>query len=303
MRACLAIVLVLLLGACASASPFDQVPKGDSAYADCAFLAACGIIDARPAQDFRGEAALTRYDFTMSLVRPMAALEALASGERAGAALDATARMSDSERAQVRDTLVRLLTEFGDVLALLGKDSSRAIVGARALAGLARPSSSSTPSAETSAGISYEGARTRVGLLYRAGEGEAAALPQVPLGGLSDAPITGLAAARLPAGRAHTGPTDRIASTDISLHRLQGTLEYGVTDSLTLKLAYESLVREGRGPALLDAASLRTLGVGYRFSPSTSVKLSYHLIDYADYTRAGTRVADRMAEGELTVRF
>jgi hypothetical protein len=305
LRAYLAIVLVLLLGACASASPFDHVPKGDPAYAECAFLAARGIIDARPAQDFGGEALLTRYDFTMSLAPLMAALETLASGEHAGAALDATARMTDSERAQVGETLTRLLTEFGDVLALLGRDASQAILGARLLAGPAPSSSSSPPKAEGGAGISYADARTRVGLLYRAGEGAAAALPQVPLGGLTDAPIAGLALTRLPAGSApvDAAPPDRIASGDISLRRLQGTLEYGVTDSLTVNLAYESLVREGRGPALLDAASLRTLGVGYRFSPSTSVKLSYHLIDYADYTRAGARVADRMAEGELTVRF
>jgi len=55
--------------------------------------------------------------------------------------------------------------------------------------------------------------------------------------------------------------------------------------------------------AALDEASLRTLGVGYRLSPSTSVKLNYHLINYADHTRLGSRLEDRMAETELTVRF
>ena len=306
MRACLAGFLLLLLGACcAFASPFDQVPKGDEAYADCAFLAECGVIDARPAADFDGATPLTRYDFTVSLVGPMAALETLARDGRPGAALNATTQMNDADRARVGNAVARLLQEFADVLSGLGKDASQAILGARLLAAPGHSSDAIARSGDNSAGISYEGARTRVGVIYRAGEGEGASLPHVPLGGLPDAPISGLAAARLPAGRAAADvPTpDRIASGDISLHRLQGSFEYGVTDNLTLNLAYESMVREGRGPALLDAASLRTLGVGYRLSPSTSVKLSYHLIDYADYTRAGVRLEDRMAETELTVRF
>lgn len=306
MRACLAGFLLLLLGACcAFASPFDQVPKGDEAYADCAFLAECGVIDARPAADFDGATPLTRYDFTVSLVGPMAALETLARDGRPGAALNATTQMNDADRARVGNAVARLLQEFADVLSGLGKDASQAILGARLLAAPGHSSDAIARSGDNSAGISYEGARTRVGVIYRAGEGEGASLPHVPLGGLPDAPISGLAAARLPAGRAaaDVSTPDRIASGDISLHRLQGSFEYGVTDNLTLNLAYESMVREGRGPALLDAASLRTLGVGYRLSPSTSVKLSYHLIDYADYTRAGARLEDRMAETELTVRF
>ena len=84
---------------------------------------------------------------------------------------------------------------------------------------------------------------------------------------------------------------------------MRGSVEYGVTPDLTLNLAYEALVRQGQGMAALDQASLKTLGVGYRLSPSTSVKLNYHLINYADHTRMGSRLADRMAETELTVRF
>jgi hypothetical protein len=306
LRACLASVALLLLGACgALASPFDQVPSGDSGYADCAFLAQCGIIDARPAEEYAGTALLTRYDFTVSLVRPMAALEALAREGRLGAALDATGRMSDADRARVSDALLRLLREFGDVFSMLGKDASQAILGARLLAGGERASAPSDAGDSGSAGMSYGDARTRVGVLYRAGEGEAASLPHVPLGGLTDAPLSGPGSSRLPAGRAYmdTAAPDAIASTDISLRRLLGTVEYGVTDNLTLNLAYESMVREGRGTVLLDAASLRTLGIGYRLSPSASLKLSYHLISYADHTGIGSRLEDRMAAGELTVRF
>jgi hypothetical protein len=298
-------MLLLLLGAGpVLASPFDQVPQGDPAYGDCRFLAERGIIDARSPGDFAGPALLTRYEFTLSLVRPMAALEALAREGRPGAAIEAVLRMSDGERAQVASALARLLEEFADILSLLGKDSSEAIVGARLLAnGDYATHGASGP--EDSAGISYSTARARVGVIYRATEGEAAALPAVPLGGLADAPVTGVARSRLPAGRAQpdVAAPERIASTDISLRRLRGSVEYGITDNLSLNLAYEAMVREGRGTVVLDAASLRTLGVGYRLSPSTSLNLSYHLIDYADHTTQGTRLADRMAETELTVRF
>jgi len=298
-------MLLLLLGACPLlASPFDVVPQGDPAYGDCRFLAERGIIDARSPGDFVAPASLTRYDFTLSLVRPMAALETLAREGRPGAAIEAVGRMSDGERALVGAALARLLEEFGDVLSLLGKDGSQALLGARLLASRDY-GAHDAPGAEDSAGISYATARTRVGVIYRATEGEAAALPTVPLGGLGDAPVTGLARLRLPAGRAQpdVAAPERIASTDISLRRLRGSVEYGITANLSLNLAYEAMVREGRGTVVLDAALLRTLGVGYRLSPSTSLNLSYHLINYADYTPQGTRLADRMAETELTVRF
>jgi hypothetical protein len=306
LRACLAIVVLLLLGACfAFASPFDLVPQDDQAYGDCRALAESRVIDSRPASDFSGATALTRYDFTLTLVRPMAALETLATEGRPGPALNAVSGMTQSDRARVGVALARLIEEFNDVLSALGKDGSQALVGARLLAeGRYTPRAAPAP-AEDAAGITYETDRARVGLVYRATEGEAAALPQVPLGGLTDAPITGLAGSRLPASRAEpdVATPARIASTDISLRRLRGSVEYGVTPDLTLNLAYEALVRQGQGMAALDQASLRTLGVGYRLSPSTSVKLNYHLINYADHTRVGSRLADRMAETELTVRF
>jgi len=299
-------LLLFSLGICSAfAGPFDRVPHGDEAYLNCEFLAECGIIDARPVGDFAGETSLTRYDFTLSLVRPVAALEALAREGRVGPALECVERMSQRERARVGETLVELLQEFGDVLSFLGKDASQAVLGARLLVNGEYASRAGPPETDNAAGISYEGERTRFDVLYRATEGEDATLPHVPLGGIADAPITGLAATRLPAGRANVdvAAPERIASTNVSLRRLRGTVEYGLTDDLTLNLAYESMVREGRGTVVLDAASLRTLGVRYRLSPSTSVKLKYHLIDYADHTRVGSRLEDRMAETELTVRF
>jgi len=300
-------LLLLLLGAGAVvASPFDQVPQGDQAYADCRYLAERGLIDARPPGDFAGSTPLARYDFTLSLVRPMAALEALAQEGRVGPALEPVQRMSSDERTRVGDILARLFQEFQDVLSMLGKDVTQALHGARLIASGGSSSSPGTSAArDSAAGVSYENARTRVGVTYRASAGEGGGLPLVPLGGLVIAPITGLAGSRLPVTRAQreTSPPARVASSDISLHRLRGTFEYGVTDNLSLNLAYESMVREGRGAVMLDAASLRTLGVGYRLSPSTSVNLRYHLIDYADRTPDGSRLQDRMAETELTVRF
>jgi hypothetical protein len=305
-RACLAIALLLLLGACcALASPFDPVPQDDQAYGDCGTLAQSGVIDSRPASDFNGATALTRYDFALTLVRPVAALEALATEGIPGPALRAVAGMAANDRSRVSAVLVRLIDEFNDVLAALGSNTSQALVGARLLAdGRYAPRAAPIP-ANDAAGITYETDRARVGLVYRATEGADAALPQVPLGGLTDAPITGLAGSRLPLSRAKTeAPAPaRIASTDISLRRLRGSVEYGVTPSLTLNLAYEALVRQGQGMTALDEASLRTLGIDYRLSPSTSLKLNYHLINYADRTRVGSRLEDRMAETELTVRF
>jgi len=306
LRACLAALSLLLLGTCpAFASLFDQVPQGDQAYSDCHYLAECGIIDARPADDFAGAKPLARYDFTLSLVRPMAALEALAQEGRTGLALSAVGRMSADERARVGKTLARLLEEFGDVLSALGKDSSKALLGARLLADGGYTPRAAGPPADGMVGINYEAGGIRVGVAFGAAEGEAASLPPVPLGGLADAPITGLAASRSSASRAvpdFTGsPT--LASGEISLRRLRGAVEYGLTDNLSLGVAYESMVREGKDAAVLDRASLRTVGVGYRFSPSTSLNLRYHLIDYSDRTRLGARLEDRMAETELTVRF
>lgn len=307
MRACLAALLLLLLGAGAVVgSPFDQVPQGDQAYADCQYLAERGLIDARPPSDFTGATPLARYDFTLSLVRPMAALEALAQEGRVGPALEPVQRMSSDERTRVGNVLARLFQEFQDVLSMLGKDVTQAVRGARLVAsGSASSIGAPSAPADSAAGVTYENARTRIGVIYRASAGEAAGLPQVPLGGLSIAPITGLAGSRLPITRAQpeTSSSAHIASSDISLHRLRGTFEYGVTDDLSLNLAYESMVREGRGTVTLDAASLRTLGVGYRLSGSTSVNLRYHLIDYADGARDGSHLQDRMAETELTVRF
>lgn len=311
MRAFLAMLLLLLGAYPALASPFDQVPAGDPAYDDCRYLAQCGVIDARPPGDFAGANPLARYDFTLSLVRPMTALESLAADpRRAGPALEPVVRMSQAERARVGGILARLLDEFRDVLSVLGKDVSQAITGARLLADGGPVLSeaegyaprAAAPAPENAAGITFENSRTRVGVMYRAAEGRAAALPPVPLGGLADAPITGLAAARLPVSRAAPNARDD-ALTDFSLHRLRGSFEYGVTDNLSLAVAYEAMVRQGVGATILDAASLKTLGVGYRFSPSTSVTLKYHLIDYANHTGQGARLEDRMAETDLVVRF
>ena len=298
-------MLLLLLGVGpVLGSPFDQVPQGDPAYRDARLLAQRGIIDSRSADDFSGSALLTRYDFTLSMVRPMAALETLVRDGRPGAAIEPVARLSADDRAGVGAALTRLLDEFKDVLSLLGKDVSDAVKGARLIADDDYPSRiASTPG--VAAGISFETARTRVGVTYRATEGEAAALPAVPLGGLNDAAVSGLAISRLPAGRAtpEVGASERIASADVSLRRLRGSVQYGVTDNLFLELAYEAMVRQGKDTVLLDTASLSTLGVGYRLSPSASLSLSYHLINYADYTASGARLADRMAETQLTVRF
>lgn len=306
MRACLAVLLLSLLGAFpAFGSPFDPVPQGDPAYGDCRYLAECGIIDARLPDDFAGATPLTRYDFTLSLLRPMAALERLARDGRVGAALDDVRLMPASERTRVATVLARLLQEFGDVLSVLEVDASPAIAAARSLGNGDFGSRANSTEVPGAAGISYTTTRARLGVVYRETEGEAAALPHLPLGGLPDAPITGLARSRLPTGRAEAdlAAPERVASTDISLRRLRGTFEYGITDNLTFNLAYESMLREGGDFSALDAASLRTLGLGYRLSPSTSVALKYHLIDYADYSGRGARFEDRMAETDLTIRF
>jgi hypothetical protein len=308
-------LLLFLLGAypvlastfdSARGGPFDQVPAGDPAYDDCRYLAQCGVIDARPPGDFAGANPLARYDFSLSLVHPLSALEALATdSRRAGAGLEPVLDMSPAERARVGGILARLLDEFRDVLSVLGKDVSQAIRGARLMADGGYTPRAAAPAPENAAGVTFESSRARVGVIYRAAEGRAAALPPVPLGGLADAPITGLAAARLPVSRAapaSLAPRDD-ALTDFSLHRLRGSFEYGVTDNLSLAVAYEAAVRQGAGTTILDAASLKTLGLGYRFSPSTSVNLKYHLIDYADHTGAGARLEDRMAETDLVVRF
>ncbi|MCJ7750588.1 MAG: hypothetical protein MUQ65_05785, partial [Armatimonadetes bacterium] len=66
--------------------------------------------------------------------------------------------------------------------------------------------------------------------------------------------------------------------------------------ALTLSLAYEEIARRGQGLAALDEASLTSLGIGYQLTPSTSVKLSYSRLEYANYALDTPPLRVRVAE-------
>ncbi len=73
--------------------------------------------------------------------------------------------------------------------------------------------------------------------------------------------------------------------------------------AVTLSLGREEISRYGQDKAPLDAASLTSLGVGYRFTPSASVKVSYSLLDYQNYTSDAPPVRERVAETSVSVEF
>jgi hypothetical protein len=63
-------------------------------------------------------------------------------------------------------------------------------------------------------------------------------------------------------------------------------------------------VRLGLGLLPLDRASVTSLGLGYRLSPSTSLKLRYGLVDYTNQQNAElTHERDRLTETSVSIEF
>jgi hypothetical protein len=315
----LLVAAVVLLGTAAPlwAGPFTEVTAGHWAYGACKDLAALGVLSPDSADAFSGDLLLTRFEFGIAVLEPLAAVEeglsALAPGADAQAqmgaaarALDLSPRLSDEGISAGFDELSRLGTEFADVLKSLNFDPDR-IAGAlrslsdpdlahawrtHALSRLTR-----TPSLAPSARVVEEGIRVPLA------HGTVAFSFSNPL----EAPellddLARSAAARSAGTGRHAG-TAEPALSDPQVSRLRTAYEYGLGSALTLSLAYEDIARRGQGRAEIDEASLTSVGIGYRLTPSTSVKLSYSLLEYSNYVFDTPLVRDRLAETEVSVEF
>ena len=296
-----------------ASGPFTEVQSGHWAYAVCAHLSEMGLIADRPTS-FSGSPLLSRFEFGVTILTPLSdvdrAIAALPPNAAVQTVLNATARAlklnpraSEKEAARAASDLRRLAAEFSGELRALNFDPTRA-----------------TRALET---LSVEGLRS-----WRA---EALA---TPLRGLALAPAIAPADSfRVPVGhgtvaltydRAFRPPgmldyfasvaAERGAKTDGAtaaepalrdpqVSRVRTAYEYGIGRALTLSLAYEEIARSGQGLEPLDSASLASLGIGYRVTPSTSVKLSYSLLEYSTHVFDSPTLRDRVAETAVSIGF
>ncbi len=318
----LAVAGLVFLGAASPlwAGPFTEVPADHWAYRSCARLTSLGLLASDYQGGFTGDPEITRFEFGIALLDPLstvgqalASLPADADAEaRLRAALTALhigPRHSEKAIAEAFGDLRRLAVEFADVLRSMGLDSadvSRSLarladedrIRAWRLESLARPS--------PALGLS----------VVKPGDRIAADTLHVPLAhgtvGLSltnpqEAPelldhLAKSASADRTGELASAGPAEA-ALTDPRISRLRTTYEYGVGSTLTLSLAYEEIARRWQGLAALDAASLTSLGIGYQLTPSTSVKLSYSLLEYSNYALDTPPLRDRVAETAVSIEF
>ena len=302
------------------AGPFAEVRADHWAYGACARLTSLGVLTEDRSSDFSGNPELTRFEFGIALLDPLTqvdeALAALPADPDSRAQLRLilrTLRISprDSEKdiAGALGDLGRLAIEFSDVLRSINFDPARAagaltrsanqdLIRAWRLESLSRPAPAAALAPTDGLGsilpetIQLPLAHGTVGLSLT-NPGQAPEL-------LDD--LAKSAAAARTADLSGAGPAEP-ALTDPRISRLRTSYEYGVGSTLTLSLAYEEIARRGRGEAPVDAASLTSLGIGYQLTPSTSVKLSYSLLEYSNYAFDTPPLRDRVAETAVSIEF
>jgi hypothetical protein len=111
-----------------------------------------------------------------------------------------------------------------------------------------------------------------------------------------------LAGAEGAAGAPRASMPGRPSLSDLGLSAVGGSLEYGLTDDLSVRVGYEALLREGAGSLTADPTLLKTVGLAYRLSGSTDLRLRYQLIERREAPNLPPAEA-RLAATELTVRF
>jgi hypothetical protein len=313
---------LIILGAPSSlwAGPFTEVPSDHWAYRACARLATIGMLPEDRSATFSGNPTITRFEFGIALLDPLSAvdqsLSALpASADDRGrlrAALDAlriSPRYSEEQIADGFSDLRRLAVEFSDVLTSMSFDPTRVSRSLSRLAdrdgiriwrleSLARPNgttalrSGAVPDILASDTVHVPLAHGMVG---------------VSLTNPQDSPeLLDYLASSVAADRsreiAASGAADP-SLTDPRVSRLRTSYEYGLGSALTLSLAYEEIARRGQGVEPFDAASLTSLGIGYQLTPSTSLKLSYSLLEYSNYALDTPLLRDRVAETAVSIEF
>jgi hypothetical protein len=323
MRARWLLVAGLLLLSAASplwAGPFTEVPADHWAYRVCARLTSLGVLSDQVQIGFAGHPELTRFEFGIALVDPLTAVEQAlaATSPRADSetrlratlqALHLTPRSSESEIAAALGDLHRLTEEFADVFETMSFDTAGvlqalpAVVNEEAirrwrLESLSRPDRTLALTAGDASELGSDDtvrvplAHGTVGLSLSNPEHAPELLDYLAKSASADHAAEMSASAGAEA-----------ALTDPRISRLRTTYEYGVGSALTLSLAYEEIARRGQGLVDIDAASLTSLGIEYQLTPSTSLQLSYSLLEYSNYALDTSPLRDRVAETAVSIEF
>ena len=295
------LVALLAWTGSALAGPFSEVPTGQGAYSEATTLARAGLLRSQDERALSSRATLSRYDFAILLLEPLAVLEKLGRGSPPEAiqssALRAFERVTPAERRRLGLAIARLTREFGDVMRLIGEPYRAGLSAADTmgstgqLPGIGRRASSTAASVLPALSARLRGARIDLG--YRRASGES-----MPLEYVAATRFAPAVSSPSPPG----GAENRPLLSNLGLSGLRASVEYGVADDLRLILAYEALLREEAGKLTRDPTRLGSLGLAYRLSGSTDVRLNYGLIARLDENDT-VRVQDRLASAELTVRF
>ena len=316
-----AVVVALSVAPALWAGPFSEVSSDHWTYQACSRLVATEALRSPGGNvSFSGHPQLTRFEFGIALMEPRTALQretaSLPPGAdpvsrvQAGArALRLSPSLSENQVAAAAADLRLLVAEFSDVLAPIGFDPAstapvlealsdkEAVRQWRAQALSSSPSRSdlaplAPPAGQAEDTLRVPLARGTVALTYERDMRSPEVLDYFALSA-ADASL-GSGSAPL---RADASPRDPRVS------RLRTAYEYDLSSALSLSLAYEEIARRGHGLSALDTAYLASLGVGYRFNPSASVKLSYSLLEYSNFVFDTPKVRDHVAETAVTIEF
>jgi hypothetical protein len=313
-RQSVVIAWVMLLGMTVASwgDPFSEVPAGHWAYGACSRLVSYGVLPADRATGFSGRPALTRFEFATALLDPLseidrslrsskAKLDSKAMLNAAAECLAANPRSSETGIARAASDLARIGAEFSGELRSLSFDPGDAV---RALQLLSDPSAVRVWRAEAFARplrptplLPGDGLRVPIGhgavaLDYNRTLRAPELLDYLAMSGSSPRAVN-------PRGATNAGA----ALSDPLVSRFRTAYEYGLGSALTLSLGREEISRIGLDKLRLDAASLTSFGIGYRFAPAASVKVSYSLLDYQNYTAETPPVRERVAETSVSVEF
>jgi len=299
------------------ADPFAEVPSSHWAYEACARLISVGILPPGNSGDFSADPRITRFEFGIALLDPLTSIDySIADTAEPETQLRSVLRQlgisprtSESDiAARLRD-IRRLAIEFQDVFESMSFDVERIV---RALGDFNDEAAIRAWRLE-SLNTSTRGNILRSDNLEATTRSDTLHLPfahgtvGLSLTNLEEPPelldylAVSVAADR--SGAYSTVGSADAALTDPRVSRLRTTYEYGVGSALTLSIAYEEIARRGQDLEALDAASLTSLGIGYKLTPSTSVQLSYSLLEYSNYTLDTAPVRDRVAETALSIEF
>lgn len=294
--------MLCLLAAPAVAGPFAEVPRSHPAYKEAAVLDKAAVLRPADSRLLSSGRTLTRYDFALMVLEPLSAIDAIAKDNVGSAGQTALAQalqtMSVEERMRLGRAIAVLAREFGDVLRLISEDHASGLEAANTLAATGSPGAprvaKSPAEATITSPLSYNLRGARLALTYRRSGADAP-------------PFEYVAALRLASPPSAVAPprasmAGRPAMSDLGLSAVGGSLEYGLTEGLRLSLGYEALLMEGSSNLTADPTRMKTVGLAYRLSGSTDVRLRYQLIERREAPNVPPAQA-RLAATELTVRF